>query len=223
MVYDPRRRLLLKAYDAYVKTPSFPGASMDVDILPHVADVAQFPPFNSIIMSPEGTTVTIESFQAAFEHLSSLAQKWAEDTKAQLSSLVVIPAELMDMTSPPFEEPADRLKLASAVFMSRHGLVIYPEFLFEIFYISNFDIRWSSVFRAKPWSLIGDHGLQVVYQFFPAACVVHACGLNPQTATRSDMDRRNARLICNHCDDPNPIVYTWKTAVSTLRRLSSSK
>ncbi|KIJ60339.1 hypothetical protein HYDPIDRAFT_160988, partial [Hydnomerulius pinastri MD-312] len=47
MLYNPRRKVLVGLYNEYVRKPAPPGAA--VDMLPHVADLATFPPFDDII------------------------------------------------------------------------------------------------------------------------------------------------------------------------------
>ncbi|KIJ57848.1 hypothetical protein HYDPIDRAFT_44753 [Hydnomerulius pinastri MD-312] len=221
-VYNPRRRLLVDIYNRYVIEPAPPGTA--IDLLPHVADVAHFTPFDAIIKSPEGTEVTADSFKAAFEQLPSLARAWRDDMEAQISALVVCPADVSDNETPLSEESkaSNRLELAIAVFTSRANIMMFPDHLYQSLYVRPFnlhsgDLDYTEVHAlgAKPWSLTTTSGSQAIKLFAPAAYVVRASGLNPRTATCADMDRRNARFLCNECpaELPNKSVLTWKGAI----------
>ncbi|KIJ57846.1 hypothetical protein HYDPIDRAFT_48423, partial [Hydnomerulius pinastri MD-312] len=230
MLYNPRRKVLVGLYNEYVRKPAPPGAA--VDMLPHVADLATFPPFDDIIKAPKGTSVGAESFQAAFAQLPSLVQGWRDDIEAQLGALVVTPRESVDADSPTpgytGPKPSDRLKLASAVFSKEGGVIdMFPDVILPFYSHSLFNARCvhtneetvesitADALGALPWSLTNPHGVPIVQLFTPAADVVRACGLDPRTATREDMDARNARLICKDCPSSPPLQHcrTWKNAV----------
>ncbi|KAF9234859.1 hypothetical protein BU15DRAFT_78620 [Melanogaster broomeanus] len=122
-VYSPRRQLLVELYDAYVRQPAPPSAI--VDLLPDVADLAHFAAFDAIIKLPEGTEVNADTFKPAFEQIPTLVQEWRADVDAQLAALVVTPGDssTRDVAEDDFSDgilkPAERLKLASAVFEDR--------------------------------------------------------------------------------------------------------
>ncbi|KAF9218732.1 hypothetical protein BS17DRAFT_761974 [Gyrodon lividus] len=225
-VYNPRRRLLVELYDAYVQKPAPEGAV--VDLLPSLVDLVHSAPFDTIIKLPEETNVNSETFKPAFEQIPALVQQWRADVEAQLAALVVIPAELStsDVSKDDVRDqklkPAERLRLASAVFQVRstRDLMMYP----DILHLPIFNDRYrpSSSFayyaiKDQPWSLM-DKG-PVVKLLKGAAHVVRACGLDPQTATVEDMDERNARMTCNYCYYVKE-VWTWRSAIRHLMRHS---
>ncbi|KAF9234850.1 hypothetical protein BU15DRAFT_65339 [Melanogaster broomeanus] len=219
-VYNPRRRLLIELYNAYVRQPAPPGAT--VDLLPDVVDLADFAAFDAIIKLPEGTEVNAETFKPAFEQIPTLVQEWRADVDAQLAALVVIPGD--SSTSGVAEEndfsdgtlkPAERLNLASAVFEDRSdNLMVSIDFLDQpLFNRCYSDSVASRVIHGRPWSVMDERGKYPLVQFFTgAACVVRACGMDPRTATVEDMDERDIRLGCKYCSN-NSMKMTWRTAM----------
>ncbi|KAF8835463.1 hypothetical protein BDN67DRAFT_975299 [Paxillus ammoniavirescens] len=226
-VYNPRRTILCNLYDQYVRKPAPRNARFG--LLPHVVDVANFPAFEAIIKSPEETIITPGSFAEAFIQLPSYVRGWREDIEAQLAALVEIPADLMysDTPGPSAQTPQGFLRLACAVFSkSVGGVAMFPDIIFpqdtHTFNVRLYrtvdddpDSIGAQLFRALPWSLSDASGKSLAKFFSPAAYIVHACGLDPRTATCEDMDKRNARLICNYC--PAPVecctIMTWKSAI----------
>jgi hypothetical protein len=74
-LYNSRRRILLLAWiDFLGELASFPNA--DVDVLPHVADVARFKAFDSIIKSPARVAVELDTFLPTFAALPNLVRNW---------------------------------------------------------------------------------------------------------------------------------------------------
>ncbi|KAF9234865.1 hypothetical protein BU15DRAFT_52071 [Melanogaster broomeanus] len=223
-VYNPRRKILVELYDAYVRQPAPPGAT--VDLLPDVVDLAHFAAFDAIIKLPEGTEVNAETFKPAFEQIPTLVQEWRADVDAQLAALVVIPGDSStsgvaedDFSDGPLE-PAERLKLASAVFENRLGNLIVSTDLLDqpIFNRCYSNSITSQVIPGRPWSLMDERGEYPLVELFTgAAHVVRACGMDPQTATVEDMDKRDIRLRCNYCPCTTAKM-DWRTAVSLLVR-----
>ncbi|KAG6381991.1 hypothetical protein JVT61DRAFT_622 [Boletus reticuloceps] len=131
VVYSPRRRLLAAQYDDYVKlrdTPIF-------DILPHVIDLARFPPFRDIINAPEGTQMGENPFASAFAQLPTLVGDWKKQLDAQLAELVTIPPHLYSqdalarrVVASSSVTSADKLRLACALFeVNCPHLFTHPE------------------------------------------------------------------------------------------------
>ncbi|KAF9234867.1 hypothetical protein BU15DRAFT_52049, partial [Melanogaster broomeanus] len=222
-VYNPRRKLLVELYDAYIRQPAPSGAA--VDLLPDIVDLAHLPTFDTIIKLPEGTDVNAETFKPAFDQIPTLVQEWRASVDAQLAALVVIPSD--PTTSGVATEdagdqklkPAERLRLASALFRVDGGLqslMMSTDFLnLPTFNNCYSDSVASREISGRPWSLISRYGNSPLVDFFTgAAPVVRACGMDPQTATVEDMDQRNARLTCNHCIAKFPQIHTWRSAVS---------
>ncbi|KAH7884240.1 hypothetical protein F5I97DRAFT_1811758 [Phlebopus sp. FC_14] len=227
-VYRPRRVSLILRYDRYARKPAPPGA--EIDILPHVADLATFAPFVAIIHRPRESKVDENSFDPAFEQLPALVQEWRENVEAQLASLIVFPSNTQRPKPKTLAhdqeavKAAYRLKLASAVFIEKQSdtLITYPHVLyFTRFnhaqpYSSDLEHAAAVIFQARPWSICDSGGQPVVQFFAGAAHVVRACGLDPESATAEDMEKRDARLVCNICSVSPPLVRTWKNAVRSL-------
>ncbi|KAF9234856.1 hypothetical protein BU15DRAFT_65344 [Melanogaster broomeanus] len=219
VVYNPRRKLLVELYNAYVRQPAPPGAA--VDLLPDVADLADLAAFDAVIKLPEGTEVNAETFKPAFEQIPTLVQEWREGVDAQLAALVVIHGDCSasgvaeDDLSIGKLKPAECLKLASAVFEDPlHDLVVSIDLLDTlIFNRRSTDLVASRVFPGRPWSLMDERGRYPLVEFFTGAPhVVRACGMDPRTATVEDMDKRDIRLGCNYCP-PKTTKMHWRTAM----------
>ncbi|KIK95925.1 hypothetical protein PAXRUDRAFT_347316 [Paxillus rubicundulus Ve08.2h10] len=227
VAYNPRRSILCNLYDQYVRKPAPQNACFD--LLPHVVDVANFPPFEAIIKSPEETIITPDSFAEAFLQLPSFVHGWRDNIEAQLAALVQIPVDSIDSDtpSPSAQTPQDFLRLACAVFSKAlGGVAMFPDIIYpqdtHTFNVRLYrtvdndpDSIGAQLFRALPWSLSDGSGRSLTKFFAPAAYIVRACGLDPRTATCQDMDKRNARLICNYC--PALVecctIRTWKSAI----------
>ncbi|KAF9234858.1 hypothetical protein BU15DRAFT_52040, partial [Melanogaster broomeanus] len=219
-VYNPRRKLLVELYNTYVRQTAPPNAI--VDLLPNVIDLAHFVAFDAIIKLPEGTDVNAETFKPAFEQIPTVVQEWRAGVDAQLAALVVIPGDSStsgvaeDDLSDGKLKPAERLKLASAVFQDRlDDLMVSIDLLDQWgFNHCHSDSIASRVIPGRPWSLMDERG-PLVKCFTGAAHVVRACGMDPRTATVEDMDKRDIRLGCNYCPHKTTKM-NWRTAVSLL-------
>ncbi|KIJ12787.1 hypothetical protein PAXINDRAFT_101010 [Paxillus involutus ATCC 200175] len=227
-VYPPRRNLLTTLYYDYVENPAPTGAV--VDLLPSLDEVAKFVPFDAIIKLPENVKVDNATFKPAFDQLPTLTGEWKARAEAQLASYVNIPANLSaaeastDGDEQECKSNVERLKLASAVFevksgLSRGELLAYPDILAHPVFDNLIPgpMFYSKAMRV--WSLYDSHGTRVVALFCEASHVVRLCGLDPQTATVDDMDRRNPRLICRQCNHGSKTlgVYTWKNAIQHIQ------
>ncbi|KIJ18019.1 hypothetical protein PAXINDRAFT_9105 [Paxillus involutus ATCC 200175] len=228
-VYNRRRKILVELYEDYISQPPPPGARFY--ILPHVADVATFPPFDAVIHAPQDSDITHDSFDAAFWEFPLLVRSWIRAKKSQLSALVVLPKDSLPARTPATSvnlSPTEQLHLASAVFVSSSDdtVMMYPDVLYFVEFnrihsstsfwreLIPFDEIAANVFGAYPWSLIDSDGDNLIELFTPAAFVVLACGLHPRTATCDDMDERDAHLTCKHCSDTVPKARTWKNAIA---------
>ena len=210
-VYQARRDSLTSEYAHYVASRS-PNSPV-FEVLPHAADVARFPPFQEVILAPEGTEMGDKPFRSAFEQLPGLVEEWKKKMDAEFAELVEIPSHLSPQVgsgdpavapssvTPPgsSEAPTNKLRLACAVFIRGHTATCYPEVL--------------SSASTSPYP----EGTQPAWSRFnirfvkEAPYIVHACGLDPNTATVEDADRRNAGLKCLLCNPSH--IMTWRGAV----------
>jgi len=219
--YQPRRRLLMSEYVRYVTHPS--SDSPTFDLLPHVADLARFPPFRNTIESPEEPRTNDNPFASAFAQLPVLIDGWMKELNSEIAGLVKIPSCLCLDNSAGDPNTAsnstkhaessqtdlDKLHLACAVFrVGSTGAFAHPEVL-------SVSTHNDAVFpsRETHLSAIGvTTGLEFLEE---APYIVHACGLDSGVATVDDMDHRNARLKCLSCDG-RTLIMNWRHAVGQL-------
>lgn len=215
-VYQPRRNMLQSAYASYKASPSPDTPAFD--ILPHVTDLARFPPFRDIIYAPDGTEMGAKPFEPAFAQLPVLVDEWKQQLDAEFAKLVKIPSRLsfkhasggrtvassntarMEST----QTPVDKLRLACAVFVN-NAVAFYPDLLSCLRHSDSIDGEGDSEPNMYNLDQFNINFLE------EAPYIVHACGLDPHVATVEDMDHRNARLKCLSCNDPH--IMTWRDAV----------
>ena len=218
-VYQPRRNLLVTEYNTYVTSPSPNTPSFD--LLPHVLELGCFPPFRDIIKAPEGTEMGEKPFESAFTQLPVMVDEWRKQLDAKLAELVKIPSQLSrkgassgravssssETHMESFQAPADKLRLACAVFNTFYTIAWYPDVFFSMLHRPDLIRAKEGREREMP---IQDR-FKVRY-LEDAPYIVRACGLDPNVATIEDMDQRNARLKCLSCKDS--YMRNWKGAVS---------
>lgn len=216
-VYKPRRDSLVSEYASYVTSPSQNTPAFD--LLPHVADLVHFPPFQDIIRAPEGTQMSDKPFESAFAQLPVLVDEWRKKLDAQLAELVKIPSRLSLKNASrcctaasskknrmeSSQTAIDKLHLACAVFHTTF-IYTYPEVLATLRYSGDLDSGKDDSERA-----VSIEDRFYVRFLKDAPYIVRACGLDPNVATVEDMDRRNARLTCLYCKDQR--VRSWRDAV----------
>ncbi|KAF8549176.1 hypothetical protein OG21DRAFT_1500574 [Imleria badia] len=216
VVYPPRRRLLLSEYDKFVTNPS--PDSPTFDLLPHVADLACFPPFRDAIETLEEPQMNDAPFAAAFAQLPELVNEWMQKLNSEIAGLVKIPCSLSSNNdvsgdrdkarSTRYAELSqtdlDKFQLACAVFrVGGAGAFVHPEAL-------SVSMRNDVILPRHATNVIGvNHELQFLEE---APYIIHACGLDPSVATVHDMDHRNARLRCLSCGG-RALIMNWRHAI----------
>ena len=220
VVYDSRRRSLVSEYVKYVTRPS-PNTPA-FDLLPHAADVACFPPFRNIIRAPEGTQMNDNPFESALAQLPELVDEWRKKLDAEVAELVKIPSRLSfkgtaddrvvpvstsTIGSESSQAPADKLRLACALFRDGRVPLTHPEVFYSSMHHYHYP-RCDELDFERTGSIFDRYNIKYVAE---APYVIHACGLDPNVATADDMDRRNARLKCLSCKDSR--VRRWRDAV----------
>ena len=226
-VYKPRRDLLKSEYDRYVASPA--SNTLAFDLLPDAMELSYFLPFRDIIKAPEGTEMGVKPFESAFAQLPAFVEEWRMQLEGQLAELVEVPSRLCSQDSSggrcgasssatrteSSKTPADKLRLACAVFKHDGFIAFYPEILFLVFPATK-PIRDEGNLE-ETVSTRDRFGIEFLEE---APCIVHACGLDPNVATTEDLDRRNARLKCLTCKDS--WVRNWRNAVSLLSSVTCS-
>lgn len=224
VVWHARRRSLQSEYNIYVRQRSSDVPSFD--LLPHVIDLARFPPFRDIIEAPEGAQMDEKPFASAFSQLPALADEWRKPLDAELAELVKIPPHLslkdasQDLgvasnsttRAEVLQAGSDKLRLACALFTADAGVVTHSEVFSTCLLNYPYPERNANA-SSRTGSIENRFGIHFLTE---APYIVHACGLDPNIATVEDMDRRNARLRCLACKPPNNIVMNWRDAVCFL-------
>lgn len=219
-VYKPRRNSLVSAYNRYVRQPS-PDAPTSA-LLPHVVDVARFPPFRDIIEAPEEISVNDKSFASAFAQLPVLVSEWKEELDTELAQMVNIPRHLRSKnastgncrdriprgTTQSSDADMDRLHLACALFRTAspgafNHLEVFSRSMLHRYTNDREDVS------ERSGSITERFDVRFLEE---APDIVHACGLDPSVATVDDMDHRNARLKCLSCEGRN-LITNWRDAV----------
>ncbi|KAF8557099.1 hypothetical protein OG21DRAFT_402274 [Imleria badia] len=231
-----RLRKLEAEYDEWVQCP--PSSTSTFDILPHVADVAAFGPFDTIIKIPEKIKADEKIFTSTLLELPAWIQEWRRRVDAEIGAICTnFHCDLSELSrismktngssthhsglSKLYSE-TDRYSLASILFCSSMTpapriLCSYTELLILPIFQSHKPPTHPDAFNphsSYPWSTLDEHGEPVVSLCREAAYVVRACGLDPAVATVDDMEYRNARLICVMCDNGNArLVRSWTSAI----------
>ncbi|OAX39063.1 hypothetical protein K503DRAFT_113414 [Rhizopogon vinicolor AM-OR11-026] len=229
-VYSPRRSILMGKYKKYLQKTPPSGAVFD--LMPHIADVAEFGPFRDLIMSPESTIITEASFCSAFQQLPDLVSSWRAKIDCEFMDLVRFLENYGDSGK---QSGSDFVQLATSAFVMRsgndHRLLMYPEaLLWPGFFCSRGRADWMDdslrgvkQFGCLPWSASRSHYPITISMFEGAVAVVRASGLDPKTAYRQDMDRLDARFACGKCSSPGrKVVMKWEMAVNHCRAICDS-
>jgi hypothetical protein len=215
----------MREYETYLQQPPPSGAAFDV--LPHAADVAEFDPFRDLLMSPESTTITESSFRSAFQQLPDFVSSWRVKIDRELMDHIHFPENYGDGGK---RGRSDILQLATSVFVVRSGednrLLMYPEVLLwpgffyphERKYGDSTDVSPGvKHFGCLPWSASKSPHPITINLFEGSAAVVHASGLDPETAYRQDMDKLDAHFACGKCSSPGrKVVMKWEMAVNGI-------
>ncbi|KAF8557066.1 hypothetical protein OG21DRAFT_1505684 [Imleria badia] len=224
-----RLRILEAEYDEWVQCP--PSSVPTFDILPHVADVAAFRPFDAIIKTPGEIKMDEKMFTSTLMELPTWIQEWRHQVDAEITALCAVSdchlspistekdgQSLHHSGLSKLDLEADRYNLASIMFRPstpHHILCNYTELLLLPMFQSYKPPTYPDVYRPRssyPWSTLGEDGKPVVRLCREAPYVVRACGLDPAVATVDDMECRNARLVCLMCDNAR-LVRSWTNAI----------
>ncbi|KAH7920429.1 hypothetical protein BV22DRAFT_1133083 [Leucogyrophana mollusca] len=228
-VYSPRCEQLVLAYKLYMQHPAPPGAAFEY--LPHVADLSVLPEFDNVITLPEDVVVGIEMFTPGFAQIPSFVPRWREAADRELANFCLG----TEWDSGTHADAVKRLQLASSVFSATgeycEDIAFYPQILSHHCltqvplkpYSGDGDsltsLRWSAL-GGHPWGTM-KLGVSLLTA---AASVVRVCGLDPEHATQDDMDKRDARLVCERCSTHLPggermrKSMTWRAAIAHSRR-----
>lgn len=223
VVYQPRHHTLVAEYITYVThpTPDTPA----FDVLPHIADLCCFPPFQDVIMAPEEHQMSDKSFATAFSQLPPLVGEWRNKLDAEVAALVKIPsclslgnastaqvvASSSTTSTGSSQTNMNKLHLACALFNADRGAYTYPEVLLVSMHHHHFPNDAEDNLE-RIGSIKDRFFIKFVVE---APYIVHVCGLDPNVAPADDMDHRNARLRCLYgSQELHNIVMDWRQAVS---------
>ncbi|KAG1754398.1 hypothetical protein EDB19DRAFT_1626773 [Suillus lakei] len=219
-LYNSRRRILLQAWIDFLGEPaSFPNT--DVDVLPHVADVARFKPFDDIIKSPAHVVVERDTFLSAFVALPNLVRNWRRQVDQQLAAIITsgYPRD--------YAPAGDIRQLATSVFVCNaceqlffwidavaHNCSLdfprgsckerndsFKEQVARIAYYSLGSSPWSPKFRSS--TVLAIH-------------VIRSCCQDPRTATLAHMDNTSTPFYCFACHPDGKTVMHWRKGVCSV-------
>ncbi|KAK0466144.1 uncharacterized protein EV420DRAFT_1743970 [Desarmillaria tabescens] len=195
---------------------TYSDATRDIPLLPmfpKAVDAALLNPFSKIMFATPLDQDITESLKAALVDLPEVAAEWRETQASGLKGLLEKAGFKPD------------LNLATSFFDCNccHHLFQYPYVLAHrcaLQYTSGdaFDPKdWTTyaLTRISPdpcvaWSAshftVNGEALTRVQD------IIRTCCLNPDTATREDMDSLECRVICNHCSNTSKFVMQWNNA-----------
>ncbi|KAJ3556130.1 hypothetical protein NM688_g2194 [Phlebia brevispora] len=203
-------------------------------ILPQAVDIARHDELRDIILAPQETVVMPETF----EPLQPLFRKWAEEWResCRTSLAKTYPTDEKSDESPPDTHVLDLAATAwtckcCSLHRERHPVLQYPEVLehgclnrrmhqFEIGMFAHRD-EWEYAVRAvtgyRKWTI---EPLIMEDAHTCAVEVIRACGMDPATVTREEMDKLDVRLTCKGCwkgYSPDPVeikkIFSWRAAL----------
>jgi hypothetical protein len=228
ILINERKKIVHELYREYMKSLS----PSSWPYLPPPYAVYEFKPFADLIIALHDDELNKGSCEDALRLLPKEIEDWTLVRKRQLMSLLPghghggitasQQAGLSLETSGPSQDPEttfNALQLATSVFCLRHsgfsqckiGLCLIgweeagPHMRF-----GSLNTRWANLWNQLYFSDCGHNA---------ATALVRRAGLDPRTATTTDMDRLDDRYICTQC----PIVpfngfkgreaYNWRDAV----------
>jgi hypothetical protein len=186
-------------------------------LLPQMEDICLLPEIRSMIDIDVDIPVSKESLERDVSPiLPGLIARWYSGIDDQIVKM----AERQLGTS----DGADLSQLACAVFQcSRcHRALWYPELLAHHCLHEKIEAYWNlpwttyeekvvATFHSRPWSskLLEPQSWERKVQ-----SVITTCGMDPYTATRSEMNESDARLLCKLCRQlATRTIMTWRAAV----------
>ncbi|KAG1826927.1 uncharacterized protein BJ212DRAFT_1474135 [Suillus subaureus] len=213
-LYNSRRRILLQAWIDFLSEPaSFPNT--DVDVLPHVADVARFKPFDDIIRSPAHVVVERDTFLPAFVALPNLVRNWRRQVDQQLAAIITngypkeyVPAgDIHQLATSVFvcnsceqfffwiDAVAHNCNLDFSKGSSKEKNDSFKEQVTRIAYYSLGSSPWSPKFRSS--TVLAIH-------------VIRSCYQDPRTATLAHMDNTSGPFYCFACHPDGKTIMHWR-------------
>lgn len=222
ILLDHRYDVFGQVYGNWHKTQS------DKSLLPRPIDlICRREELRELINKPDDIAVSAEHFEQLAGHFETWAEAWAEDCMTQLRQIIRDAPEYKDK----IPEGVDPLSLASAAFScsscecNRKGRMpaLFPdllqhECLWPTRMMSYEDAsRERGPIKTWPWSC---ELLSIGQSHKGLAEVIEACGQDPMTVTREEMDNLDPRLYCAVCEEyrgwQSRRIFGWS---NTVRRL----
>ncbi|KAJ3557330.1 hypothetical protein NM688_g1532 [Phlebia brevispora] len=205
-------------------------------ILPLVVDLVHHDELRELILTPQDTTVT----QETFETLRELLSRWAEEWRANCRSHLVATYRT-DHASHVGQTDAGFLALASSVWtcencshiLDRRLILHYPEVMeHRCLYRQmdeesippcgpspheQYEFICTQLTQHSSWAC---EPLNAEKAYRWALEVIRACGMDPASTTTEEMDKLDVRLMCKTCWKANDLniidakkVFTWRAAL----------
>ncbi|KAI0943394.1 hypothetical protein AcW1_002566 [Taiwanofungus camphoratus] len=180
---------------------------------PFFMDFALMPEFRAIADAPSNTNVTDTDFFALRDQIPTLTERWQADIKNRLTNLVRKNIKV--------DEKMDPLDLAVAFFRCCDCKTVlpYPEVVahkcFRPDYITSYRVpdlyTRVALSIAGAWSWSFDN-LEVRGTLQWVEKIVRACGKDPSSTTRGEMDDMNVRLSRTSYAIGIKSIVSWRTA-----------
>lgn len=199
------------------------------EVIPPTADIFYgIDGVDAIIDAQSDAPATAESFSQIIERLPAFVKEWRRARDIELLSL--LPTRITGNSSTQ-EDNFSKLHLSTTFFKCSNccSSISYPRVLAHSCLSlpcapirnTNTDIDQLYLYTqicSSPWN----SGRQIRFAnkvHTVARDIVRRCGLDPDTATVSDMDAGDYWLECQDCSEPgvNRVVMRWSTAVVMMR------
>ncbi|KDR76602.1 hypothetical protein GALMADRAFT_247009 [Galerina marginata CBS 339.88] len=226
---DSRRNIMHDLYQTYQRSlvPS------QWKYLPRTLDICELEPFAQLIEAPTDVVVTAEDFGNGMKMLLALLSSLSERKLEEFRDVLrVEKTDLSDNAHQPDavasspHNPVDPLELATSVFQCEGQCIRYHERCsvigVEELMTHHCDADYTLFFNrsAMSWNF-SLRGAQT------ASSLVQLAGLDPKTASVSDMDQKDLRFTCRLCKPVQVSAnlwmangYSWRRAVSHAVRYS---
>lgn len=189
------------------------------EMKPLFADFAFMPEIRNLIEAPRTTNITSDTFLAIRGQVPALIENWEVDVKERLAALIT---ERIDVA-----ENVDPVDLAVAFFECRNcqAVLEYPDVVghpcLRPNYYSYMNMSVAGIYDRVAFAMAGARKwscstLGVSNTFQRVRSIVQACGKDPSSTTRQEMDDSDIRLWQRNRVSHVGVkeITTWRAAAS---------
>ncbi|KZT28747.1 hypothetical protein NEOLEDRAFT_1057588 [Neolentinus lepideus HHB14362 ss-1] len=208
-----RDALAAKLYKDWLATQAL------TEPFPSVADICLMKEFNDVIVRPADQPVKKKDFNPAIATLPQFVEEWRAKAKLELCKVLPALPEDHPNRDNAWKDP-QRLDLATTIFgCGCFNTVSYPRVLFHrcltSFGMSDCKVTDDLTARFErlncvPWGYRDKQRCAVPASRFTRT-LVQACGLDPETTTKIDMDELDPKFMCLECA---PTAGGWRRVMA---------